>query len=51
MLCGAVLMGGEAGNTWFEVHTFLVAVYAHIELQRKATVWVMRSGTFDVKDK
>jgi len=35
MLCCAVLLGGMAGNTSFEVHTFLAAVYAHIELNYK----------------
>lgn len=35
MLCCAVLLGGKAGNTSFEVHTFLVVVYARIELKYK----------------
>ena len=26
MLCCAVLLGGKAGNTWFEVHTFRIAI-------------------------
>ena len=27
MLCRAVLLGGKAEITWFEVHTFRFAVY------------------------
>jgi hypothetical protein len=35
MLCCVVLLGGKAGNTWFEVHTFLIVIYAHVELKWK----------------
>ena len=38
MLCCAVLVGNQQSQEQFEVHTFLLEVYAHGELKRKAVL-------------